>query len=141
MSCLESHPRLYQLSDGRFQIIEEGSLASMMVGYAYVLVESELAEYIRVLDLPQLEIVDAVVYDPRQKKEDRSYRQLRIGQSFSSDMIREINLDGEGFLLMDGRWVFVSPALKQRLESSPFKYLRFTEGLSEFAALGNITKE
>lgn len=34
---------------------------------------------------------------------------------------------------MDGRWVFVSSLLKQRLEISRFKYLRFTEGLSEFA--------
>lgn len=34
---------------------------------------------------------------------------------------------------MGGAFLFVSPLLKQRLEASPFKYLRFTEGLSEFA--------
>jgi hypothetical protein len=44
MSCLESHPRLYQLSNGRFQIMEEGDLAPMMVGYEYVLVERGRSE-------------------------------------------------------------------------------------------------
>jgi hypothetical protein len=52
---------------------------------------------------------------------------------FSSDMVRDINLGGERFLLMDGTYLFVSPLLRQRLDASPFKYLRFTEGLSEFA--------
>lgn len=133
MSCLESHSRLYQLSDGRFQVMEEGGLAPMMVGYEYVLVESTLAEYIEVLDLPRLEVIAAIIYDPRKDQEIRTYRQLRINQHFSSDMIRDINLDEEKFLIMSGTYLFVSPLLKQRLDASPFKYLRFTEGLSEFA--------
>jgi hypothetical protein len=133
MSCKESHPRLYQLSDGRFQIMEEGDLAPLMVGYEYVLVEFELAEYVQVLDLPGLEVVEAVIYDPRRKQEIRTHKQLRIGLRFSSDMISDINLDGEKFLFMDRSSVFVSPLLKQRLQASPFAYLHFTEGLSEFA--------
>jgi hypothetical protein len=133
MSCLESHPRLYQLSDGRFQIMEEGDLAPMMVGYEYVLVESGLAEYLEALDLPRLEIVGAVICDPRKKQEIHTYKQLQITQRFSFDMIRDINLDGERFLLMGETYLFVSPLLKQRLEVMPFKYLRFTEGFSEFA--------
>ena len=133
MSCLESHPQLYQLSDGRFQIMEEGDLAPMMVGYEYVLVESGLAEYLEALDLPRLEIIGAVIYDPRKKQEIHTYKRLQITQRFSSDMIRDINLDGERFLLMGETYLFVSHLLKQRLEAMPFKYLRFTEGLSEFA--------
>jgi hypothetical protein len=132
MSCGQQHPLLYQLSDGRFQIMEEGHLAPLMVGYEYVLVEEGLAEYIEVLDPPRVEIVDAIIYEPHQKQEFRQYKQLRIDQRFSSDMIRDINLDGERFLLMDNRYVFISPLLKKRLEASPFRYLRSTEGLSEF---------
>jgi hypothetical protein len=113
--------------------MEEGGLAPMMVGYEYVLVESALAEYIEILELPRLEVIAAVIYDPRQNQEIRTYRQLRISHHFSSDMLREINLDGEKFLIMSGTYLFVSPLLKQRLDASPFKYLRFTEGLSEFA--------
>jgi hypothetical protein len=133
MSCKEPQPRLYQLSDGRFQILEGGDLAPLMVGYQYVLVESKFAEYVEVLDLPRLKVVDAVIYDPRRRQEILTHKQLRIEQQFSSDMIRDVDLDGERFLFMDGRSLFVSPLLKQRLEASPFEYLRFSEGLSEFA--------
>ncbi len=59
--------------------------------------------------------------------------QLHIGQRFSSGMIQGVDLDGESFLLMDDANLFATPRLKHRLESSPFKYLRFTEGLDEFA--------
>jgi hypothetical protein len=132
ISCLESHPRLYQLSDGRFQIVEKGSLAPLMVGHDYVLVETAFADYVEVLDVPRLGIIDAIIYDPRRNQEIHAYRQLQIGQRFSSDMIRDIDLQGERILLMGDTDLFVSPSLKQRLEASPFKYLRFTEGLSEF---------
>jgi hypothetical protein len=133
VSCVESHPRLYQLSDGRFQIMEEGELPPLMVGYEYVLVETGLAEFASMLDLPRLDIIDAVIYDRRQKREIRSYRQFLIGQCFSSDMIRDIDLEGERFLVMDRSYLFASPLLKQRLENAGFGYLRFTEGLNEFA--------
>lgn len=74
MSCKELHPRLYQLSDGRFQIMEKGDLAPLMVGYEYILVESKLAEYIEALDLPSLEVVEAVIYGPRRRREIRTYK-------------------------------------------------------------------
>lgn len=147
MSCTQPHARLYHLADGRFQIVEEGNLASMMIGYDYVLVEGDFAQYLTTLDLPGLEIIDAIIYEPWLKKEIRTHKQLLIDQQFSSDMMRnshqssspdtihrEIDLDGERFLLMDRQYVFVSSGLRERLEASGFNYLRFTEGLSEFAA-------
>lgn len=133
VSCLEAHPRLYPLSDGRFQIMEEGALAPLMIGYEYVLVESALAEYLAALDLPDLSISEAVLYDARRQLEVRTHRQLHVGQQFSADEIRDIEMDGERLLLMDDDSLFASPALQRRLELSPFKYLRFTEGLDEFA--------
>lgn len=63
----------------------------------------------------------------------RTHSQLHIGQRFSSGMIQDVDLDGESFLLMDDAYLFTTPLLKHRLELSPFKYLRFTEGLDEFA--------
>jgi hypothetical protein len=104
-----------------------------MIGYEYVLVEENFADYLSALDLPRLEIIDALIYDPLQKQEIRTHRQLQIGQQFPSDMIRDVDIDGERLMVMDGRYVFVSPLLKERLESSPFNYLRFTERLSGFA--------
>jgi hypothetical protein len=44
MSCVEQHALLYQLPDGRFQILDKRGLAPMMTGYDYVLVEQALAE-------------------------------------------------------------------------------------------------
>jgi hypothetical protein len=117
--------------------MEEGVLAPLMVGHEYVLVETALAEYLAVLDLPRLSISEAVIYDARRQQEVRTHRQLHIGQRFSSDAIRNIDLDGEGLLLMDDTHLFASPLLKRRLEESPFKYLQFTEGLDDFA--GNRT--
>jgi hypothetical protein len=147
MSCTQLHARLYQLADGRFQIVEPCGLASVMIGYEYVLVDEDFAQYLTALDLPGLEIIDAIIYEPWQEKEIRTHKQLLIDQQFSSDMIRntdqpsspdtihqDIDLDGERFLLMDRQYVFVSGPLRELLEASRFKYLRFTEGLNEFAA-------
>jgi hypothetical protein len=123
---------LYELPDGRFQIMGAGRVAPMMTGYEYVLVEQQLAAYFAALDIPRPEIIDATIYDARRKQEILTHRQLRIGQQFSCDMIRDIDLDGERLLLMDARYVFVSPLLCERLKSSQFSYRRFTEGLGEF---------
>ena len=131
MSCSQPHARLYQLEDGRFQIVGEGGLAPLMIGYEYVLVEEHFALYLTTLDLPKMKIIDAIIYEPWQKKEIRTHKQLLIDQQFSSDMIqnidqpnspdivqREIDLDGEQFLLMDRQYVFVSAALRERLDAS-----------------------
>jgi hypothetical protein len=73
-----------QRSDGRFQIMEEGELAPLMVGYEYVLVDRNLAEYVAVLDLPRLGISEAVLYGAWRQQEVRTHSQLHIGQRFSS---------------------------------------------------------
>ena len=113
--------------------METGNLAPMMVGYGYVLVEEALAAYLELLDLPRVDTVAAIVYEPREQLEIRAYRQLIIEQRFSPDMIRDLDLEGERLLLMGDRDVFASVSLKRRLEKSPFQYLRFSEGLSNFA--------
>lgn len=133
MSCLEPHARLYQLADGRFQIVGNGELAPLMTGYDYVLVEEDLAEYLIALNLPKLEMIAATIYEPWQKQEIRTHKQLLIQQQCSTEEIGDIDLDGERFLVMNREYVFVSGPLKERLAASPFKYLRFTEGLEGFA--------
>lgn len=137
VSCDEPyHPRLYQLADGRFQIMEQGELAPLMVGYEYVLVERALAEYVAGLDLPGLSISEAVFYDPRRQQEVRTHSQLHIDERFSSDMINDIDPGVERFLVMGDDYLFATPLLKRRLEESTFKYLRFTEGLEGFVGDG-----
>ena len=135
ISCTKYGPRLYQLSDGRFQIVEKGKdLAPLMLGYGYILAEAPFANFLETLDLPEFEIIEAVIYDPVEQHEDRTYKQLRIHQEFSAKMINDLDLDGEQIFLMNNRDLFVSPLLKSRLENSPFDYFRFSEGLSLFAS-------
>jgi hypothetical protein len=133
MYCSEMSANLYPLKDGKFQIITQGKLVPLMVGYNYALVEKTFAEYLEQLDLPQLDIKDAIIYNPADKKEIRTYSQLKTGQHFSADMLGDIGLDGERIFLMNNSYLFVSEQLKRRLEDSEFQYLRFSEGLSEFA--------
>ena len=133
LSCSQPHARLFQLADGRFQVVEEGELAPLMIGHGYVLVEAGLAQYLVDLHLPGVEIIDAIIYEPWLRQEISTYKQLRIDQHFRWDMIRDIDLDGETFLLMDQEYVFVTAPLRERLQASGFDYLRFSEGLDGFA--------
>jgi hypothetical protein len=103
-----------------------------MIGYGYVVVEEALGTYLEILDLRRVDIISAVIYEPRQQLEIR-YRQLIIGQRFSPDMINNLDLEGERLLLIGNREVFASDLLKRRLENSPFQYLCFSEGLSTLA--------
>ena len=91
--------------------------------------------------MPGTQIVDAIIFDPRQQREILTYSQLHIAQEFSANAIRDLNLDGEQILLMDRQYVFVSAQLKERLQQSRFKDLRFTEGLSKFAGAGKLTTQ
>lgn len=134
MYCSECSANLYQLKDGRFQIIAQGKITPLMVGNDYALVEKTFADYLEQLDLPRVDIADAIIYDPIDKKEIRTHRQLKIGQHFSSNMIRDIDLDNERLLLMNNNYLFVSPKLKKHLENSEFQFLCFSEGFIEFAA-------
>jgi hypothetical protein len=133
MFCSETDANLYQLKDGRFQIITKGKITPLMIGYDYVLVEKKFADYLEQLNLPELDIEEAIIYYPTDKTEIRTHRQLKIGECLSADINSDIDLDGERILLRDSD-IFVSPQLKKRLEGSEFNYLGFSEGLSLFAA-------
>jgi len=133
LSCLQQHPLLYPLSDGRFQIMERGDLAPLMVGSEYVIVANSFAEYLKDLSIQQLHLVDATIFDPREKTEVHEFKQLVVKCHFIPGSMSDIDLTQEIFLLMDGSYLFVSPSLKNRLEQSPFKYLRFSYGLREFS--------
>ncbi|RJG07488.1 hypothetical protein D3870_17135 [Noviherbaspirillum cavernae] len=126
-------PRLYQLDDGRFQIIEKGDLGPFMSGYGYVLADRDLADFLEQLDAERVTFKDAVVWDRTSNAEYTTYRQILINQHFSHDQIRDLNIEGTRMLMMGNEYPFVSPMLKHRLENSQFTYLRFSEGLSGFA--------
>ncbi|MDO8332263.1 MAG: hypothetical protein Q7T36_17495 [Fluviicoccus sp.] len=133
VECEQSAPRLYELADGRLQLVEKGALAPFMPGHRYLLVERELAEFLKEVGLERVQYQQAVIYDPLSKEEITTHVRLRVGQLFNSEQIKDINLNGPRLLTMDDEYYFVSPELKVLLEKSSFSYLRFSEGLSGFA--------
>lgn len=134
VSCRQPCAGLFELSDGRFQKIEAGALAPWCQGYGYLLVERTLAEFLAEAGIERVIFQPAIVFDPSTDEEDRSLVRVRVGQFFTSDQIRDLPLDGNRLLTMGDSHVFVSPALKARLDDAGFNYLEFSEGLSGFAA-------
>ena len=130
----ETPVELYPLKDGRFQLIRDGKLGPFMSGPNYLLVETKLAQYLEKLNVEDLTIRDAVVLHRSRNEEYRSHKEVVVGQHVSSDEINDIDLDGDRIVIMGNEYVFVTPSLKEKLEKSEFEYLRFSEGLSNFAA-------
>jgi hypothetical protein len=122
---------LFRLSDGRFQLIEQGKLEPLMVGYNYVIAEKELADYFLSLDIEGISFEPTKIFDRSEGKDYSNYVKLVIGQHFDSYQIADIDLDGKRFLVMDKRYLFVSPELKSILAKSDFSFV-FTEGLTDF---------
>ncbi len=125
---------LYPLKDGRFQLIRDGKLGPFMSGPNYLLVETKLAQYLENLNVENATFREAVILDRGKNEEHHSHKEVIVRQHFSSDEINDIDLDGDRILMMDDQYVFVSPSLKEKLEKTEFGYLRFSEGLSNFAA-------
>jgi hypothetical protein len=134
LHCDAPADALYQLEDGRFQLIANGPIAPLMTGFEYVLAENALADFLFVRGLDNVRFHPATIYRRSTGDEYRTHQRLIIGQHFDSDGLRDLALEGERLLLMDNRYVFVSPDLKRTLEGSQFEYLNFSEGISDFAA-------
>jgi hypothetical protein len=45
---------LYQLNDGRFQLVKQGPLDSTMVGFKYIVLKSIIADLLKKLELSAL---------------------------------------------------------------------------------------
>jgi hypothetical protein len=105
-----------------------------MFGPGYFLVEEKLAHFLEALDVPGLRFEPAVIWHRRIDKEYLTHTNLIVARFFVSDTIGELDLSGNQVYSMNGTYLFVSPELKERLEAFPFSYLRFSKGLSDFAA-------
>jgi hypothetical protein len=124
---------LYPLKDGRFQLIRDGKLGPFMSGPNYLLIERKLAQYLEKLNVENATFREAVILDRSKNEEHHSHKEVIVSQHFSSDEINDIDMDGDRILMMGNEYIFVSPSLKDKLEKSEFGYLRFSEGLSNFA--------
>jgi hypothetical protein len=132
--CEQSSPRLYELADGRLQLVERGVLGPFATGHRYLLVEKPLGKFLKEAGIEGVQYEQAVVYDPLSKEEITSHIRIRVSQFFATDQIEDLRLKGLSLVIMNDEYYFVSPELKALLERGPFSYLRFSEGLTGFAA-------
>jgi hypothetical protein len=133
VNCLEPSVPLFRLADGRYQLTKDGPIAPFMDGPGYFLVERHLADFLEELDISGLRNVRAVIWHRRIDKEYATHSNLIVDRFFTSSTIDELDLTGNQVYSMDDRYLFVSPELKDRLQCSAFGYLRFSDGLSDFA--------
>lgn len=134
VSCELLAPTLYEHRDGCFQLMEQLALPPFMAGYGYLLVEHSLAQYLRALELERVTFEPAVLFNPVTKEEHSAHTRVRVQQFFRPGELLDLRLDGLRMLTLNDQYYFASPALKVELEAGPFPYLRFSEGLSAFAA-------
>ena len=137
ISCPSPSVNLIELSDGRFQLTKQGPISPFMAGYHYLLVEHALGAFLSELDMPGVRCAPATIFNRGTKEEHHTHTRVFIAQFFRADQIRDLLLEDCRLLTMGDQYYFASPALKFSLEQARFKYLRFTEGLSEFAANSN----
>ncbi|WP_394780087.1 hypothetical protein [Undibacterium sp.] len=133
IECTISHVSLFELSDGRFQILESGRIGPFLSGPGYLLVENELASFLQGLQLERLIYESAILFERSTGTEYRTHTRIRVGQFFKPDQINDLALSGPRLLTMGDEHYFVSEYLKLLLEDSDFNYLSFSEGLGRFA--------
>lgn len=122
---------LYELNDGRFQLIKDGPLDPIMVGFKYILVKTDISEYFQSLGIERVTFEPTTLWNRKTDSEDFSYMKMIVNHHFSSSDLNDINLDGYQFLLMDNHYLFFTPLLKNTLEASNKGFV-FSEGLSNF---------
>ena len=134
VECSTENCLLYELEDGRFQIMTGQVSAPLIVGFRFVLANEELVSFLKSLEIARVAYETAVIWDSRRRRELTTHYRLRVGQYFEAGQISDLDLDGHRMLVMGDSALFVSPSLKRALENAKFDFLRFSEGLSRFAA-------
>jgi hypothetical protein len=83
---------LYRLNDGRFQVVRDGELSSILTGYGYVLVTEEV---LRAFRRAGVSAVDrpAVVFDSAASSQMATYREIEVTREVAPRTIDEIALD------------------------------------------------
>ncbi len=132
--CSEPAVGLYELSDGRFQLIQQGPIAPLMTGYGYLLVENALAAFLQSFPIEHVRYEPAVLFNRGTGAEYRTHVRIVVSQRFRPGDASDSHLGGMRILAMNDEYFFVTAELKNALEASPFRYLQFSEGLGNFAA-------
>jgi hypothetical protein len=120
---------LLELPDGKFQMLQQGTIAQFASGYQYLLVSRVLARYLKSLKVPQVTLAPATIINRTTGELHHSHTRVFVGKTALPGQLKSLDLDGLEMYAMSGEHYFVSPSLKYALEANAFHYLEFTEGL------------
>jgi hypothetical protein len=124
-------PAFYELGSGRFHQLYRGPVPPFIPGFRFVVVENELAEFLRATEVQGVSFEEALLYDPRTGKERTTHTCLRVDRCFQD--ICDLPLDGPRMWAFDDMKYFVSPTLKEILEKTKWiSYLRLSVLPSDF---------
>ena len=129
--------RLFELDDGRFQVLDDAEVSPFLPGFGYLLVERRLADFFVENDVQRIVCEDAVLFDRASGKEYKTHVRVLVRQYFKPEEINDLDLEGPRLLTMNDEYYFVSPELKTLLQSASFEYFRFSRGLEGFAGTGS----
>ena len=128
----QSDTFLIELSDGRFQLMGAREIEPVLIGHKYILIEKEIADKFIDLGADRFTTESVIIWNRQEDIEYFGHVKMMVNHHFEADQINDIDLDGKQFLLMENKYLFVSPELKSVLETQ-FPKFEFTEGLSHFA--------
>ncbi|MCA9629666.1 MAG: hypothetical protein KC766_18455 [Myxococcales bacterium] len=120
---------LYQLADGRFQLISGGCTAVLMAGVDYVLVRHDLAEHLATLGVQGFQRHPAIIYRRSEDLEILTHDCLIVEAHYDLKDLENPPLDGLRVFMVNGRMLFVTPKLRELLLDSRFRHeLSFAYG-------------
>ena len=122
---------LYQLNDGRYQLTTDEPVEPIMVGQKYILLQNKVAEVVQNLEVERVSFEPATIWNRKTDTEYPDYQKMSVHRHFTAAEINDIDLDGKQFLVMDNQYVFVTPELKNALETTRLN-LKFNKGFSNF---------
>lgn len=105
--------RVYELDDGRFQLIDPGPISPFLAGYRYLLVEQSLATFLATLGIERVRHEPAVLFNRSTGEELHMHVRLHVGQFFNENQLLDLPLDGLRLLTMNDQDYFVSSAQSQ----------------------------
>lgn len=91
---------LYELADGKFQLMSGAVAEEIMIGHGYILIKNEIAKKLENLDIERIKFRPAILFDRGEMKEYKTHSVMVVSHHFDSDQIKDINIDGKQFLLM-----------------------------------------
>ena len=122
---------LCQLKDGRYQIVRNGKLTTVLAVSGYLLVKKDVATLLQDCKVAGVSSTPATLYDPVGRVEIDEYCSLRVDNVPSPATLQTIDLSGSKVWRYGDNALFVSAELKPHLER--FADLDFSEGFSMFA--------